>query len=101
MAAMTLAATYAFKAQTRKRTIIWWLAAGLLSGACVLLRPDSGLFAAAIGLTLLISGLFRRGDEVSIACGSGRVVASSDPPATAGGTDPDIKFKSRLARTTL
>jgi hypothetical protein len=101
MAAMTLAATYAFKAQTRKRTIIWWLAAGLLSGACVLLRPDSGLFAAAIGLTLVISGLFRRGDEVSTACGSGRVVASSDPPATAGGTDPDIKFKSRLARTTL
>ncbi|MDT5122119.1 MAG: hypothetical protein QOC96_1601 [Acidobacteriota bacterium] len=81
MAAMTLAATYAFKAQTRKRTIIWWLVAGLLSGACVLLRPDSGLFAAAIGLTLVISGLFRRTAETE--------------------NEARRRFKSRLARTTL
>lgn len=81
MAAMTLAATYAFKAQTRKATIIWWVATGLLSGVCVLLRPDSGLFAAAIGLTLLIYTLFMRGNEAESAA--------------------QRKFKPRLARVIL
>ncbi|PYS51745.1 MAG: hypothetical protein DMF68_03325 [Acidobacteria bacterium] len=58
--AMTLTATYAFKAESRKRKIIWWIVAGLLAGACVTLRPDSGLFAAGLGLTLVIAGLFMR-----------------------------------------
>ncbi|MDQ3817533.1 MAG: glycosyltransferase family 39 protein [Acidobacteriota bacterium] len=61
--AMTLAATYAFKAESRKVKIIWWIVAGLLAGACVTLRPDSGLFAAGLGLTLVISGLLMRDES--------------------------------------
>jgi hypothetical protein len=84
MVAMTLAATYAFKAQTRRATIIRWITTGLLAGVCVLLRPDSGLSAAAIGLTIVISGLFMRGTQ------------SADSVDEA-----QRKFKSRLARTVL
>jgi 4-amino-4-deoxy-L-arabinose transferase-like glycosyltransferase len=53
--AMVLTATFAFKATVRKRALVWWLVTGLIAGIAVLFRPDSGLFAAAIGLTLMIS----------------------------------------------
>ncbi len=56
-AAMVLAATFAFKAITRKRTLVWWIVTGLLAGLVVLFRPDAGLFAAAIGSTLVLSAL--------------------------------------------
>jgi len=47
------------KSNSRFKTpLLWWLVAGLLGGLAVLFRPDSGLFAAAIGTTLVISGLF-------------------------------------------
>src|SRR6266853_1052995 len=68
--AMCLAATFALgeRATTEdteeakdntsfKKPLLWWLVAGLLGGLAVLFRPDSGLFAAAIGLTLVITGL--------------------------------------------
>jgi len=58
-AAMVLATTFAFKATTRKRALIWWIATGLLAGLSVLFRPDAGLFAAAIGCTLILSSLRR------------------------------------------
>ncbi len=55
--AMVLAATLAFKVTTRRRVVAWWIVCGLLAGIAVLFRPDSGLFAAAIGVTLLLSTL--------------------------------------------
>jgi 4-amino-4-deoxy-L-arabinose transferase-like glycosyltransferase len=55
--AMVLTATFAFKATTRKRAVTWWIATGLIASLAVLFRPDSGLFAAAIGLTLMLSSL--------------------------------------------
>lgn len=55
--AMVLTATFAFKATARKKTLLWWAATGLLAGLAVLFRPDSGLFAAAIGVTLMLSAL--------------------------------------------
>jgi len=55
--AMVLTTTFAFKATTRKRVLMWWIVTGLLAGIAVFFRPDSGLFAAAIGLTLMVSGL--------------------------------------------
>jgi len=55
--AMTLAATLAFKAATRRRAIGWWVVSGLIAGLAVLFRPDSGLFAAAIGFTLMLSAI--------------------------------------------
>ncbi|HET6978239.1 MAG TPA: glycosyltransferase family 39 protein [Pyrinomonadaceae bacterium] len=53
--AMVLATTFAFKATVRKRALVWWIAAGFLAGLSVLFRPDSGLFAAAIGSTLILT----------------------------------------------
>src|ERR1044071_1841745 len=57
--AMVLTVTFAFKATVRKRALIWWVVTGLIAGLAVLFRPDSGLFAAAIGLTLMLSNLRR------------------------------------------
>jgi 4-amino-4-deoxy-L-arabinose transferase-like glycosyltransferase len=57
---MVLTATFAFKAAVRKKALIWWIATGLIAGFAVLFRPDSGLFAAAIGGTLMLSALVSR-----------------------------------------
>ena len=57
--AMTLTATLALKATTRKKALWLWLATGLLAGVAVLFRPDSGLFALALGLTLVTATLGR------------------------------------------
>ncbi len=51
--AMCLTATLAFNSATSKRTILLWFTTGIIAGIAVLFRPDSGLFAAAIGLTLV------------------------------------------------
>ncbi len=58
--AMVLTATLAFKATARKKALMWWVATGLIAGLAVMFRPDSGLFAAAIGGTLMLSALFSR-----------------------------------------
>ena len=66
--AMVLAATLAFKAtdntdntdSTDKMAVLWWIASGLIAGLAVLFRPDSGLFAAAVGGTLVLTTLFKR-----------------------------------------
>ena len=55
--AMVLTATLAFKSQSRRKELIWWAVTGLIAGLAVLFRPDSGLFAAAIGATLILSSL--------------------------------------------
>src|SRR5215510_7549617 len=58
--AMVLTSTFAFKATVRKKALMWWIATGLIAGLAVLFRPDSGLFAAAIGGTLMLSALISR-----------------------------------------
>lgn len=58
--AMVLTATFAFKATAPKKAIIWWVVTGIIAGIAVLFRPDSGLFAAAIGGTLMLSALLSR-----------------------------------------
>ncbi|HEV2836677.1 MAG TPA: glycosyltransferase family 39 protein [Pyrinomonadaceae bacterium] len=69
--AMVLAVTFAFKATdytektgrknvVRKRAFAWWIVSGLIAGLAVLFRPDSGLFAAVVGGTLVLSVLFKR-----------------------------------------
>src|SRR6185436_18289697 len=57
--AMCLTATLAFRAIDQKRAAMWWVATGIISGIAVLFRPDSGLFAAAIGITLVATTLKR------------------------------------------
>ncbi len=36
-----------------KKVLVWWAVAGLIGGVAVSMRPDSGLFLAAVGITLL------------------------------------------------
>src|SRR5690349_950198 len=66
--AMALTATLAFKATTRKRAITLWIVTGLIAGINVFFRPDSGLFAAAIGVTLMLPSLlsFRKFRDATI-----------------------------------
>ena len=67
--AMCVAATLAFRKTftteetqkhqgSLKQSLKWWLIAGLLGGLAVLFRPDSGLFVAAIGLTLVVTNIW-------------------------------------------
>jgi predicted acyltransferase/4-amino-4-deoxy-L-arabinose transferase-like glycosyltransferase len=58
MTSMAFTATLGLKSPTARKSALWWIATGILAGAAVMLRPDSGLFAAGIGLTLVISSLF-------------------------------------------
>jgi hypothetical protein len=43
------------KSRQVRKAIVWWVVAGLIGGLNVLFRPDSGLFVAAVGFTLLIT----------------------------------------------
>jgi hypothetical protein len=56
---MCLMASLAFRASSVRGSIMFWILAGAAAGIAVLFRPDSGLFAASIGLTLVIMPLFR------------------------------------------
>lgn len=64
--ATVLTVTFAFKATDntdvtdRRKIVLWWVVSGLIAGVAVLFRPDSGLFAAAIGGALVLWALFRR-----------------------------------------
>src|SRR6185436_7515557 len=57
--AMCLTATLALKATRNGRVLLLWVTTGLLCGLAVLFRPDSGLFALAIGITLVVTVLSR------------------------------------------
>src|ERR1044072_1418416 len=71
--ALLVAVTHAFRNQpptedtaeerTNKKLVarmfLWWAIAGLLGGLAVLMRPDNGLFLAAVGITLVVTGLWR------------------------------------------
>ena len=59
MIAMMLAATYAIKAKSLSRADFFWVLAGVLGGAVVDVRPDSGLFALGLGVTLVIAAFAR------------------------------------------
>jgi hypothetical protein len=60
--AMCLTATLALRAISNGKALLLWAATGVLAGLAVLFRPDSGLFALAIGLTLVVTTLLRSSD---------------------------------------
>lgn len=60
--AMCLTATLALTATSNGKVLLLWAATGLLCGLAVLFRPDSGLFALAIGITLVVTVLSRSSD---------------------------------------
>jgi 4-amino-4-deoxy-L-arabinose transferase-like glycosyltransferase len=61
--AMSLAATLAIRATDQRKILVWWIVSGLLAGVAVLFRADSGLFALALGITLVVATLSRVSDE--------------------------------------
>jgi predicted acyltransferase len=63
MAAMTLTATLALKSKRSARSALWWMLTGLLAGISVFIRPDAGLFALGIGLTLVVTTFLLREGE--------------------------------------
>jgi 4-amino-4-deoxy-L-arabinose transferase-like glycosyltransferase len=63
---LCLVSTLAFKAPDSRRAIPLWIAAGLIAGLAVFFRPDSGLFAAAVGFTILLSSLAITRDRKSV-----------------------------------
>src|SRR6185295_19013268 len=56
---LCLVTTLAMKSKNNRRSLLFWILAGLVAGLAVFFRPDSGLFAAAVGLTILVSALTR------------------------------------------
>jgi hypothetical protein len=60
MTAMTLAATYAVKSDDIRRSAIWMILSGLAAGLAVEMRPDSGLYALGVGVTLVLAAFFRK-----------------------------------------
>src|SRR4030095_2810177 len=54
-----LSATLALNTTKRAARAGWWFLAGCAGGLATMFRPDSGLFVAAVGCTLVLSGLFR------------------------------------------
>ena len=59
---LCLLSTLAFKSNSTRRAFLLWALAGLTAGIAVFFRPDSGLFAAAVGFTILLT--FGRRDGV-------------------------------------
>lgn len=55
--ATCVTASLALRSADPKRQIKFWAATGLLAGAAVMFRPDIGLFAAAIGIALVVRTL--------------------------------------------
>ena len=59
---MVLTATLALTATSQRKILLLWVATGLIAGIAVMFRPDSGLFALAVGLTLVFATLARASD---------------------------------------
>jgi len=60
--ALCLLATLALLATTQRNALWLWTATGLMAGISVLFRPDSALFALAIGIALVVNTLLRSSD---------------------------------------
>jgi hypothetical protein len=85
--------------------VLWWSISGLCGGLAVLFRPDSGLFVAAVGITLVVSGLrplwsavARRGTD-TLECADLSALSKAAP----GRRTPNSRFAlpahSRFSRT--
>jgi hypothetical protein len=57
--ACALMGTLAMKTSSRGKSVGWFALAGLTGGLATLVRPDSGLFVAAVGFTVVLVGLLR------------------------------------------
>ena len=90
---LALLVTRAFLSVRFSRSLWYWGAAGLVGGASVFFRPDSGLFVAAVGLTLVLSLFSNR--RIEALSSDARGSHSAIPPE--GGT-PNDDWLPRLAK---
>jgi hypothetical protein len=71
LVALLLAATFALRKTSTtedteedknkkglKKALVWWFVAGLIGGVAVMMRPDAGLFLAAVGATLVLANIW-------------------------------------------
>ncbi len=58
--AMTATASLALKSAKTRNVLLLWLTTGVFAGLAFLCRPDSGLFAIAIAITIIVGTLGRR-----------------------------------------
>jgi len=69
LVALLLAATFALRGtlttddteeskKKLKNNLFWWSVAGLIGGVAVMMRPDAGLFLAAVGITLVATNIW-------------------------------------------
>jgi len=106
MIAMFVAATFALrngfttedteegKRKNLKGSILWWMVAGLTGGVSVFFRPDNGLFVAAVGLTLVVTGLTKIFPSAIGRGARGEALARKpqpQPSPSGGGRDTDPK----------
>jgi len=54
ISAAVLAASVAININNSRRSILWWVLSGVCGGIATMLRPDSGVFIAAVGFTLFL-----------------------------------------------
>lgn len=74
---LCLLATLAFKSDSSKRALVFWIFSGLTAGLAVFFRPDSGLFAAAVGFTILISSVSAARSQLSFRRRFGKSIVSA------------------------
>src|SRR5262249_9084149 len=53
MTASVLAASVALRANGDRKSPFWWAASGLFGGLATMVRPDAGLSAGGLGLTMI------------------------------------------------
>ncbi len=73
---LCLAATFAIKSDSKKQLLWRWALVGLIGGVSVFFRPDSGLFMAAVGITLVITEWLRPHREPVLKYRLSRVAAA-------------------------
>lgn len=84
--ACALSGTLAMKTASRSKSVGWLVIAGLTGGLATLFRPDSGLFVAAVGFTMVLVGLYRAIVRRRIAERSMNDVLSGSPRQILGRT---------------
>lgn len=84
--ACALSGTLAMKTASRSKSVGWLVIAGLTGGLATLFRPDSGLFVAAVGFTVVLVGLYRAIVRRRIAERSMNDVLSGSPRQILGRT---------------
>jgi hypothetical protein len=81
------------------RPMLWWAVAGLIGGLAVMMRPDNGLFLAAVGITLVLAGFVRFWSAPAERSGDGALDNSGGSNAIQSGVALRLPPRSKVLRT--